>query len=449
MSLPERENNQELEAMLTETFGPPPCDDIDAWRRRYPAVLAWLNPQRIGALSQRRKRMQRITILAATAAAAICVWLGLSYFETNGTGALAFAQTVAQIEKAKTITWKQTRYVYYPHKGGKGIWVKTEEEHAYKAPGLYRRVSTTLDKRDPETFVEITDTLHKRELELWPKTKKARVEEIATENNNPKGPFAYNLIDMKEGNLQWVGKRKTPAGEVNVFRKSNGSGELYSSVDLWIDPRTKQLVGKQIPGADIYDPENDPGHDNPIGERWSNGSPVCYVVHDIDYDAKLDDSLFSFTPPEGYTLTVQHRNYVKEREMIDYLGVLADVNDGTFPGSASPSNLCIYPSDERLKQLYAKPLKERTAAELKFGKTIEHYVKADLNHMPLYHFVTDNAVDGSFRYFGKGVRLGDKKAIVCWYKLKDAKDPNTYRVVYGDLSVKDVAAKDLPLPVEP
>ena len=47
---------------------------------------------------------------------------------------------------------------------------------------------------------------------------------------------------------------------------------------------------------------------------------------------------------------------------------------------------------------------------------------------------------------GKGVKLGDKNRIVCWYKLKDAKDPTTYRVLYGDLSVKDVAPKDLPLP---
>ena len=61
----------------------------------------------------------------------------------------------------------------------------------------------------------------------------------------------------------------------------------------------------------------------------------------------------------------------------------------------------------------------------------------------------DSVVKDSFRYLGKGVKLGDKDRIVCWYKLKDAKDPNTYRVVYGDLSVKDVAAKDLPLPVEP
>jgi hypothetical protein len=30
-----------------------------------------------------------------------------------------------------------------------------------------------------------------------------------------------------------------------------------------------------------------------------------------------------------------------------------------------------------------------------------------------------------------------------------AKDPNAYRVVYGDLSVKDISPEKLPLPVEP
>ena len=104
MSLPKSENDQELETILTEMFSPPPRADIDAWRRRYPSALAWLNPQRISALSQRRKRMQRIIVLATTTAAAICVWLGLAHFGGIGTGASAFAQTVAQIEKAKTIT---------------------------------------------------------------------------------------------------------------------------------------------------------------------------------------------------------------------------------------------------------------------------------------------------------------------------------------------------------
>jgi hypothetical protein len=38
---------------------------------------------------------------------------------------------------------------------------------------------------------------------------------------------------------------------------------------------------------------------------------------------------------------------------------------------------------------------------------------------------------------------------VCWYKLKDAKDPKSYRVLYGDLSVKDDAPEGLPLGVQP
>ena len=104
------------------------------------------------------------------------------------------------------------------------------------------------------------------------------------------------------------------------------------------------------------------------------------------------------------------------------------------------------PSRDRSEQIWAKPEEERTAAELKYTKAIHRYAKAGLNHMPVCHFIMDNAVQDSFRYFGKDVKLGDKDAIVCWYRLKGAE---TYRVVYGDLSVKDVAWEDLPLPVRP
>ncbi len=51
----------------------------------------------------------------------------------------------------------------------------------------------------------------------------------------------------------------------------------------------------------------------------------------------------------------------------------------------------------------------------------------------------------TFRYLGKGVVLGSKERIVCYYKLKNS---DRYRVVYGDLSVNDIDANDLPLPVE-
>jgi hypothetical protein len=98
--------------------------------------------------------------------------------------------------------------------------------------------------------------------------------------------------------------------------------------------------------------------------------------------------------------------------------------------------------------------KELTEAERKLLDTDMRYSPhsgVEVVGAPYFDFFfnPDNIVANSFRYLGKGVKLGDKDRIVCWYKLKGAKNPNAYRVVYGDLSVKDVAAKDLPLPVGP
>ena len=69
----------------------------------------------------------------------------------------------------------------------------------------------------------------------------------------------------------------------------------------------------QVPGADMYDPDNDPGRDDPVGEKWPYASPTCSVIHDIDFDAKLDDSLFGFEPPEGYAVHVEKRSSVRYR----------------------------------------------------------------------------------------------------------------------------------------
>jgi hypothetical protein len=239
-----------------------------------------------------------------------------------------------------------------------------------------------------------------------------------------------------------VEKRKTPGGEANIFRyasRDKHNGRDWSC-DFWIDQTTKQLVELHVPGADIYDPEKDPARDNPPGENWYTTVPGD-KQHDIVWDAELDDSLFRLEPPEGYALEVQRRGQITEKEMIDYLGVLADFNDKTFPDEG-------YIPSDRINKAWDKAEKDRTAAENKIVKTVDFYT-AKFYKMPTAVFTIDHTVENSYRYLGKGVKLGDKDRIVCWYKLKDTKDPNTYRVVYGDLSVRDVAAKDLPLPVEP
>ena len=46
-----------------------------------------------------------------------------------------------------------------------------------------------------------------------------------------------------------------------------------------------------------------------------------------------------------------------------------------------------------------------------------------------------------WHYAGSGVKLGDASKAIFWYLPKDSK---TYRVIYGDLHVKDVAPENLP-----
>ncbi len=390
----------------------------------------------------RRETMTRTLKIAAAALIFLGVCLGVPYLNHHQNNGTAFAQLVEQIEKARTITWKQTFYNHVTSKDGQRTWVETEtREMAYKAPGLHREVlHPTIHGQIEHTC--ITDAVNRKSLSLVPTEKSAVLRELAVTPESPRGPFAWFKEQMNEPDLQWVGKRTTAQGEVNVFRKvfHRDPGRGYPSRDFWVNPATKRLVAVQSPGADVYDPETDPARHNPVETAWGRITPACVLMYDIDCDAALDDSLFSLVPPAGYTLQTEQRAQVTEKEMVDYLGIMADYNGQTFPDR--PYSI----DSKRLNEIYDKPKADRTAAEQKLLDTVNHYKMASLNMMPTAHFIEDHTIKGSFRYLGNGVKLGDKDRIVCWYRLEDAA---TYRVVYGDLSIKDLAAEDLPLPVEP
>ena len=57
----------------------------------------------------------------------------------------------------------------------------------------------------------------------------------------------------------------------------------------------------------------------------------------------------------------------------------------------------------------------------------------------LFHQIQES--QGQWKYAGSGVKLGDADKAIFWYQPKDSQ---TYRVIYGDLSVKDVAPESLP-----
>jgi hypothetical protein len=56
-------------------------------------------------------------------------------------------------------------------------------------------------------------------------------------------------------------------------------------------------------------------------------------------------------------------------------------------------------------------------------------------------FVQQLPPDSDWHYVGKDVKLGDADTPVFWYRPKDSE---TYRVIYGDLNIKDVTPENLP-----
>jgi hypothetical protein len=74
----------------------------------------------------------------------------------------------------------------------------------------------------------------------------------------------------------------------------------------------------------------------------------------------------------------------------------------------------------------------------------EHLHDAKSRMMPIVRgimFVQELPDESNWRYTGKEATFGDTGATIFWYRPQGSK---TYRVIYGDLSVKDVAPEDLP-----
>ena len=96
---------------------------------------------------------------------------------------------------------------------------------------------------------------------------------------------------------------------------------IIGSIDLWMIQRPSNSWESKFPAPTSMIQTTTRGT---IIQSVKNGPMDRQFVSwcmTLIFDAKLDDSLFSLTPPEGYALKVQHRSYVTEREMIDYLGV--------------------------------------------------------------------------------------------------------------------------------
>jgi outer membrane lipoprotein-sorting protein len=162
-----------------------------------------------------------------------------------------------------------------------------------------------------------------------------------------------------------------------------------------------------------------------IGQGYS-------ILKNFELDVPVDESLLSMEVPAGYTKKDTQFDFgnATEQDFVESLRVWAKVlGDGTFPDAIGTENA--------MKEM---PMLGQKVGALNLSKEQATQMGITFGKGMLFHQIIDTSGD-DWHYAGAGVKLGDASKAVFWYQPQGS---DTYRVIYGDLSVKDVAPEDLP-----
>ena len=197
------------------------------------------------------------------------------------------------------------------------------------------------------------------------------------------------------------------------------------------------MIGFRIPKADretkIW---ADPDTGLPVRvEFTSHRRPKTRkVMSDFRINVDLDESLFSLEVPEGYTVDRVKLDVSKTtaEDLAQTLRVVAEYNDGTFPDDLQGVDGIM---GVMFKVANAKHGKGNSPEKMKTLMELSAKVGRGFN------FVRELAADSDYHYAGKGVKPDAPDTPIFWFKPPKSEK---YRVIYADLSIKDVSAKNLP-----
>ena len=341
----------------------------------------------------------RITKFAAAAVIIIAVMLGINYIGGSPDGAsVAWADVLEKIETARTVM-----YIYEFEKGDEKEVFKTRIMEPYH----YRE---DVIESDHKCKVVIKNTKLNKNLLLYPHIK----EGVIGDDDGYRGYElrAYEGLkkDFRDGTEKNLGRVELNGRETVCFEISKDN----KKITVWADPNTALPI--QI--EEISD---------------ENGERKKIVRSDIRFDMEFDEQLFSMKPPADYCLVdletqrIQTPFELTEQHLIEGLAVYPKYLDGKF---------CTRYMGGRPK---TEEVKRKCLADV---EKIQNWSDEDSNKSTLGCEFIERLPEGSdYQYVGEDVKLGEADTPVCWWKPQGSK---TYRVVYGDLSIRDVEPSDLP-----
>lgn len=427
-----------------------------------------------GIIREQSRQLRRVSamrrrLVGLSAAAVLLAGLGVlsnAFFPRLGRQARAgdLSSSAEVIKGVRSATWTMSYYKRFTDPGGtRRRWVRVrnnDQRLFYLAPGRYRRENIDEDGR--VNFVAIEDVRSKTSLEINPATRVATLRYLAESSYSPSGPFTTFLESIKAEELRALGGARIDGRQADGYRRKFfvERGNQPWSYDFWVDSRSRGLLEQRIPGADLFDPR-DVVTDKTCavsaesveveGERYGilyelgfgNGGSV---LKDVALDAAVDPSLFRLDPPEGYEFSSLKLPPIAEGDVVEFLGLVAGYFGGSFPASVLDFNAgAEYPRFERIEHDWIAKKKGGTQGEIALVEAMHKWWRRGIpGPGPLLIYKNMNIDKGSWKYLGEGVRLGQKDRIVCWYRPEGSA---AYHVVYGDLTVREVEARELPLSV--
>lgn len=334
--------------------------------------------------------------LAAAAAVVLAVLLGLQFVGTSG---ITFAQAIQPILNANTAILDIVIGAEGPN---------TPVIHDMIAGSRIRRTVAGV-----QDSVSIIDLETSRILSLTDAKKEAvyidlkGLPSIPNYLDNLKNVFV-ELQNSPHFEIQDLGVKEIDGREAVGFLAKHPKAEIT----LWADAKTGL----------------------PVQIEQKEGQ-MLLTVKNLQFDVPMDDALFSMEVPQGYHEQKMELDLMgsTEADFIEGLRILAETfNDGRFPDGVA--------LEDYLKQ---GPQIEKKFGELNLSEDEQTALGTKLSKYVL--FLRFFKGEGRWYYRGKGVELGATETPIFWYR---AKDSATYRVIYGDLHVEDVAPENLPEPLD-
>ncbi len=326
----------------------------------------------------------------------------------GGSSSRAYADVVEKLRNAYSMTYTMTAWV----EGAP----KVPMEWILKEPH-YQRVS------DPMGGYWIFNMGEKRGLMVSTHQKQYMVTDLSDASSElfMESDIVHEIRSLPERADKNLGKKEIDGRTVQGFRVT----EQGVDKTLWVDAETGDLV---LMEGELV---NAPG--------W------YFIIENIQFDIEYDDSFFSLEPPPGFMpLEIKiDWSLPGEQDLIDTLDMFSSHHvEGLFPDSGNPFEIFSSFTDLVTSGKYKELDTERMTEEEKFRVPMKRHMKFER----CLQFIMKLKPENEFHYAGKGVKRGAADTPVFWYKPDGSE---TYRVVYGDLDVRDVAPEDLsPVPVE-